>query len=270
MPARKPISKKVRFEVFKRDCFKCQYCGAEAPNVLLHVDHIKPVAEGGTNELMNLITACAACNAGKAAVPLSDHSALAKHKAQLDELQERREQLEMLLEWKQGLSDLSTETVEKVANYWAQHAKGWSLNDHGKHSLKKWLNQFTPSEIITAMDTSLTQYVKLDSKDSTKATSESIAKAFDSIPGICRVNRASKDNPDLRELFYIRGIVRKRLADMGKYCNEWQALDDLKAARSWDVPLERLREIAVTCRNWSDFQYDITAVIEEYRAKLET
>src|SRR5947199_10578904 len=85
MPARKPISKKVRFEVFKRDCFKCQYCGAEAPNVLLHVDHIKPVAEGGTNELMNLITACAACNAGKAAVPLSDHSALAKHKAQLDE-----------------------------------------------------------------------------------------------------------------------------------------------------------------------------------------
>ena len=28
---RKTISKKTRFEVFKRDSFKCQYCGASAP-----------------------------------------------------------------------------------------------------------------------------------------------------------------------------------------------------------------------------------------------
>ncbi len=216
---------------------------------------------------MNLLTACSACNAGKAARPLSDQSALAKQKAQLDELQERREQLEMLLEWKQGLSDLSRETMEKVADYWAQHAKGWYLNEHGKHNLKKWLNQFTPAEIITAMDTALSQYVKLDPKDPAKATSESIGKAFDSIPGICRVNRASKDNPDLKELFYIRGILRKRMSDMGRYCNEWQALEDLKAARSWGVPLERLREIALICRSWTEFQNEITDVIDEYRAR---
>jgi cytochrome c553 len=267
MAERKPISKKVRFEVFKRDSFKCQYCGAEAPSVLLNVDHIKPVAEGGTNELMNLIAACSTCNAGKAATPLSDQSTLAKQKAQLDELQERREQLEMLLEWKQGLSELSNETMDKIADYWAQHAKGWYLNEHGKHSLKKWLNQFTTLEIVTAMDTALSQYIELDPKSPEKATSDSIAKAFASVPGICRVNRASKDNPDLKELFYIRGILRKRLYEMGKYCNEWQALEDLKAARSWDIPLERLRDIALSCRNWSEFQYMITEVIDEYRAR---
>ena len=44
---RKSITKSVRFEVFKRDGFKCQYCGASAPDVILEVDHIVPVAEGG-------------------------------------------------------------------------------------------------------------------------------------------------------------------------------------------------------------------------------
>lgn len=67
---RKAIGKRVRFDVFKRDLFKCQYCGAHPPAVLLHVDHIKPVASGGTNVIHNLVTACAPCNLGKGAVGL--------------------------------------------------------------------------------------------------------------------------------------------------------------------------------------------------------
>lgn len=47
MANRIPISKKLRFEVFKRDCFTCQYCGEKAPNVKLEVDHIKPVSNYG-------------------------------------------------------------------------------------------------------------------------------------------------------------------------------------------------------------------------------
>jgi hypothetical protein len=35
MAQRKPISKSVRFEVFKRDNFACQYCGASAPKAYL-------------------------------------------------------------------------------------------------------------------------------------------------------------------------------------------------------------------------------------------
>jgi 5-methylcytosine-specific restriction endonuclease McrA len=48
---RKSISKKARFEVFKRDAFSCQYCGAHPPDSILHVDHIVPVALGGGNEI---------------------------------------------------------------------------------------------------------------------------------------------------------------------------------------------------------------------------
>lgn len=55
---RQPIPKTMRFEVFKRDSFTCQYCGATATQKLLHCDHVVPVAEGGETTLLNLITAC--------------------------------------------------------------------------------------------------------------------------------------------------------------------------------------------------------------------
>jgi len=61
---------KLRFDVLKRDRFTCRYCGAKAPQVVLHVDHVFPRALGGSNEPGNLVTACADCNWGKAAVPL--------------------------------------------------------------------------------------------------------------------------------------------------------------------------------------------------------
>ena len=40
MGQRKTLSKKIRFEVFKRDKFTCQYCGRMSPDVILEVDHI--------------------------------------------------------------------------------------------------------------------------------------------------------------------------------------------------------------------------------------
>lgn len=68
---RVPIGKTKRFEIFKRDGFACQYCGATPPSVVLEVDHIEAVASGGTNDDGNLITACFDCNRGKAARDLT-------------------------------------------------------------------------------------------------------------------------------------------------------------------------------------------------------
>lgn len=72
--ARKAISKKLRFEIFKRDGFMCHYCGAHPPSATLHVDHIVPVASGGRNDLGNLITACSFCNQGKGARDLGSET----------------------------------------------------------------------------------------------------------------------------------------------------------------------------------------------------
>jgi hypothetical protein len=71
-PRRKSLGKTARFEVFKRDHFTCQYCGAQPPSVVLIVDHILPVSKGGGNEDTNLTTACEPCNQGKKARILAD------------------------------------------------------------------------------------------------------------------------------------------------------------------------------------------------------
>ena len=61
------VSKRLRYEILRRDNHACRYCGATAPDVKLTVDHVVPVALGGTDEPSNLATACDPCNTGKAA-----------------------------------------------------------------------------------------------------------------------------------------------------------------------------------------------------------
>lgn len=67
MAVRQSTGKRLRFRVFERDRFTCQYCGAQPPAVVLVVDHITPVARGGATDEVNLITSCEPCNQGKAA-----------------------------------------------------------------------------------------------------------------------------------------------------------------------------------------------------------
>lgn len=63
---RSSINVKLRFNVFKRDGYKCVICGRKAENgVVLEVDHIKPVSKGGFSDISNLQTLCMDCNRGK-------------------------------------------------------------------------------------------------------------------------------------------------------------------------------------------------------------
>lgn len=64
-----PVSRRLRFEILRRDRHTCRYCGATAPDVKLTVDHVVPQALGGSDEPSNLVTACDGCNGGKSSVP---------------------------------------------------------------------------------------------------------------------------------------------------------------------------------------------------------
>ena len=62
---RKAIPRRLRHLVFERDGYRCRECGATNKETTLHVDHIKPISKGGTNELSNLQTLCEQCNLAK-------------------------------------------------------------------------------------------------------------------------------------------------------------------------------------------------------------
>ena len=56
----------LRYDIMRRDGFRCVLCGARAAEgAKLHVDHIKPIAKGGKTEASNLRTLCDRCNLGK-------------------------------------------------------------------------------------------------------------------------------------------------------------------------------------------------------------
>ena len=84
------ISKKLRFTIFARDGYTCRYCGRQSDVVPLVVDHLIPVAGGGTSDPENLITACQDCNQGKAARTLEQ--AVPTETDRLRLAQERAEQ----------------------------------------------------------------------------------------------------------------------------------------------------------------------------------
>ena len=65
------VSNRVRFEIFKRDNFRCKYCGATPEDGKLEVDHVVPRSSGGSDNRGNLVTACKKCNRGKSSIPLS-------------------------------------------------------------------------------------------------------------------------------------------------------------------------------------------------------
>ena len=63
---RAKMSDSLRYDILKRDNFRCQICGSSASDgVKLHVDHIIPVSRGGKTATENLRTLCDRCNMGK-------------------------------------------------------------------------------------------------------------------------------------------------------------------------------------------------------------
>jgi hypothetical protein len=115
---RQTLSKKLRFEIFKRDSFTCQYCGAQPPQVVLEVDHIRPVAEGGGNEQENLITACDKCNRGKGKRTLGDR--IVRPDADLMWLKTQQEiaELKRYQKAKRQKDKLLAGAVDSLIEYW--------------------------------------------------------------------------------------------------------------------------------------------------------
>ena len=263
MAKRKSITQKVRFEIFKRDSFRCQYCGNSAPDVILNVDHIKPVADGGDNELTNLITSCFDCNQGKKARLLDDKSVIQKQKQQLDDLNERRIQLEMMLQWREGLSKLQDDKHNAIVNHWEKITESFTPNDSGQDSIREWIRKFELINILDAMDISLSQYGIRDSNGD--FSKESIEKVFNYIPKIAKNKQKDEKKPYMKDLYYMRGILKNRL----NYYHPHKCIILLERAHLKGVSIEDLKGYCAEVRNWSHFSQGIENFLDGERDEDE-
>lgn len=253
---RDALTKRIRFDVFKRDSFKCQYCGKSAPDVVLEVDHIMPIAAGGDNSVTNLITACFDCNRGKADKTLSENATVTKQKIQLDELNEKRIQLEMLSEWRDELSKLDDSKLEILNRVWFEGVDR-NLTIEQRLNLKGLLKRFDLPLIIDSLETSISQYVKFDKKGS--VLEESIEKTIDYIERIAKNKRNMEKNPYLNDLYYARGILRKRLA--GRYSDDRRVIISLTSAYKNGATTSDLIELCKVCTTWTSFKTAIDRFI---------
>jgi len=208
MAKRKSISKKVRFEVFKRDRFTCKWCGKSPvvdDDVVLEIDHAVPVSKGGDNNILNLVTSCFSCNRGKGATKIDDNTVIAQSKKQMDLLEEKREQTELIFKWHKEQQGIDEEKNDKVFQYINEILITRRLNTIGEKDIVKHIRKYKLDDVLKAIDISADTYLKFD--ENNELTTENACKFIDKIGGILH----NMNQPIVKQkISYIKGICRNR------------------------------------------------------------
>jgi hypothetical protein len=151
MSERTPLSKKLRFDVFKRDGFCCQYCGAHpSETVVLEVDHVIPVAEGGKNDIDNLVTACFDCNRGKGAGLLSSVPESLAEKANI--AAEREAQIRGYYEILEAIKQRRDDELWSIADIFMERYADESILRTRLASIQAFLERLSYYEVQEAME----------------------------------------------------------------------------------------------------------------------
>src|SRR4030067_3248100 len=185
---------------------------------------------------------------------LSDDSVIKARKRQLDLLQERRDKIEMMVEWQYSLIDLDEEATQKAGEFWDELVMPYVINKTGEKLLQQWIKRYGLAVVLESIRASPEQYLKTD--ENGKLTHESAGKAFDYIPKVCAGKKRFDSKPYLRELYYIRGIMKNRFS----YLNEWKAIEIMEAAHKAGVDIEEIKQVALDSKNWTEWQIGISAL----------
>ena len=237
MSQRKAISKKMRFEVLKRDKFTCQYCGKQSPSVILHLDHIKPVSKGGKNSLLNLVTSCVDCNLGKGARELSDESELEKQKAHLSALSEKQDQIKMMIDWRESMIDSDELMVTSVVKVIDKHLANWSMSPSSIGDVRSLVCKGSYGQLMESIKSAKVKYGHVKDKD---MASEFITKSL-------KLFNQNQD-PVKQKVNYAKGIARNRFSyfDERSFYIKTNFIDSIDQA-------ENLIEIVKSSKHWSEF-----------------
>jgi hypothetical protein len=156
------LPKSLRFEIFKRDSFTCQYCGRKPPEVVLNVDHVLPKAKGGGDEAVNLVTACFDCNSGKSD-RLVDQSVLPMVN---DSAAMRREKLDQM----RALNEVMAEEREQIEEWVSELTEEWATRGgevegdtyfyipREEQSIRNFVKRMPVAEIREAIDIAFARF----------------------------------------------------------------------------------------------------------------
>lgn len=151
MGKNKKIGKKIRFEIFKRDRFTCQYCGQTAPAAVLQIDHLIPKSKGGSNDISNLITACFECNIGKSNIKL-DESEIGINPLTIDFQNEKLEQLrnyaKFVMESEEIQEELTSFLIEKYDKIVLDNE---GMNNEENTTVNYFAGKIQPQELLDIM-----------------------------------------------------------------------------------------------------------------------
>lgn len=152
---RKPISKKVRFEVFKKDGFCCVYCGLKPPTVILEVDHIVPVSKGGKNNMENLVTSCFDCNRGKSNKSLDTVTDSISER--MEQTKERAEQYKCFIKYTRDLDNINNQMIEMVQDAYQLYHPDYHFSERFRQSVLMFIQKLGIDVVIDAMRKSCTR-----------------------------------------------------------------------------------------------------------------
>ena len=244
-PKRKPITKKTRFEVFKRDNFTCQYCGKMAPDVILEIDHIIPVSEGGDNELPNLVTSCRDCNRGKGKRKLSDRSELKIQQQQLKELAKKREQLQMMMEWRKELLNFDNEQINAVESIFNQKL-GRHFTEQGREIISKLIKRCGVALVCESVDVYISKCYQ--------PSIQEFSKGFSYIGSVCYNKEKQKTDPNV---YWVNKAVY--------YCNrkffripKWKIKNLVSVLINGEDDCNNILSLLENCNSWDEFVSALT------------
>lgn len=147
----------IRFEIFKRDNFTCQYCGRKTPEAILELDHIIPKCKGGKNDIQNYITSCFECNRGKAGSPLDKIKTRPELKAEMYLLAEKELQLKEYYNLREEIDKRIQSEMEFLGNQFFESSQ-YVFAPKLARSIKYFLNIFTKYEISEAIDIAIAKF----------------------------------------------------------------------------------------------------------------
>ena len=245
---RKAISPKVRFEIFKRDNFTCQYCGRKTPDVKLELEHIIPVIKGGTNDITNLLTACEECNIGKSDNSLNDNTLIENQYKEIINQNENIRKVRKMHKLKL-FCEMNNETECKIFEEDLLRIHGIKLDEGGREYIKRLVRRYGIYQIFETLN-------RLYFRDLNNLKNlEVLAKCI-------QQDERQKKKPYLIDLYYIRKILINRF-NIYKYIvkNELYKFIEAKLIDNYEKDI--LISCALDCGNIDHFYKLVNGIKKE-------